>query len=194
MIDFNSLLSEIDFSTANLVGAALLLILSYLANGQLNRSADRRKAKVRFVEEQLKSLYGPLYAISVSNEGIYQRFYEENPDLVKRVLASEPLTSTEEVVRQTWNAAVFQPSNRRMRSIIEQNAHLFTTETMPTVVSEFLAHVENWEAILHENKPVGTEPLKELIAFPAGFPEYVKEQYQVVSRRHAALIGHSRRS
>jgi len=129
-MDAHSLFSSIDLTIANLVGGALLVVLSFLANGQLNRMADRRAAKIRFVEEQLKSLYGPLYAISRSNETVYRQFNTEHADIVANVLGDD-LSSDHEQSLSVWNASVFQPSNLGMRGIIERNAHLFTTATMP---------------------------------------------------------------
>lgn len=192
-MDFNSLFTSIDLSTVNLVGGALLIVLSFLANGQLNRTANRRSAKTRFVEEQLKSLYGPLYAITQSNQTIYERFQSVNVDLVNNSLMNSEMSTSDELVRSVWNSSVFQPSNLRMRDVVEKNAHLFTATTMPKPVLSFLAHVENWEAVLASHSHESAVSITELIPFPKEFPDYVKKEYERVSSAHAKLIGRHRK-
>lgn len=192
-MDFYSLFSSIDLSTLNLFGGALLVVLSFLANGQLNRTADRRSAKIRFVEDKLKSLYGPLYAITQSNQTIYEGFKSGNVAPGDNALSNSGMNPSDELVRTVWNSSVFQPSNLRMRDVIENNAHLFSTTTMPKSVLCFLAHVENWEAVLASNSNENAAPIPELIPFPKEFPSYVKQEYERVSSAHARLIGRRRK-
>jgi len=190
-MDLNSLFSSIDLSTVNIVGGAALVVGSFLANGQLNRMAARREAKIRFVESQLEDLYGPLYAITQSNGAIYEKFRQSDPELVGAILEGGEIDAEGGAKRELWNASVFQPSNLRMRDVIENNAHLFAAETMPASVLQFLAHVENWEAVLSA-KGGGSAP-KELVAYPETFPEYIAQEYDRISKRHAKLVGRSRK-
>lgn len=190
-MDLNSLFSTIDLTSVNLLGGIALVVLSFLANGQLNRMAARREAKIRFVESQLKDLYGPLYAITQSNGAIYEKFKESDPELVEAISEGGEIGAEGGAKRELWNSNVFQPSNLRMRDVIENNAHLFAAETMPDAVVQFLAHVENWEAVLSYKGGAGAR--KELVAYPEAFPQYIAEEYERISKRHAKLVGRSRK-
>ena len=191
-MDFVALFEGFDLPSTNLLGGAILVLLSFLANGQLNRMADRRAARIRFVEDQLKSLYGPLYAITESNQAIYEKFSVGNAELVGNVVGGKQLTGAHAQASDVWSTSVFQPSNRRMREIIETNAHLFTSETMPQTVVDFLAHVENWEAILSGRAAEGRLDVAEYAPFPPNFPDYIRTEYERVSKRHARLVGRHR--
>ena len=175
------------------VGAAALAILSFLLNGQLNRMADRRVAKIRFVESQLKDLYGPLYAITKSNEAICEKFKADNHELVGKVENGDQLSDSDIQTRNAWNLAVFQPSNIRMRDVIELNAHLFAAETIPDIVLAFLAHVENWQAISLGSDDASEKLSRELVSYPDGFAAYVSHEYERISKRHAKFVGRSRK-
>jgi len=191
-MDFDALLRGLDLPGTNVLGGAILILLSFLANGQLNRMADRRTSKIRFVEDQLKSLYGPLYAITESNQAIYDKFSTGNAELIGGVATGRRLTDEESQAQDVWNSSVFQPSNRRMREIIETNAHLFTSKTIPQTVVEFLAHVENWEAILSGRSAEKECDVLEYVQFPLSFPDYVRTEYERVSKQHARLVGRHR--
>lgn len=194
-MNWTNFLSSFDMPSLNLLGAVALAILSFLLNGQLNRMADRRVAKIRFVESQLKDLYGPLYAITKSNEEIYERFKAENLALVGRIAEGAPLSDSDIQMRNNWNQSVFQPSNLRMRDVIERNAHLFAAETIPDIVLTFLAHVENWQANAHSQRPdeAAVTLTRELVSYPEGFAAYVSHEYERISKRHAKLVGRSRK-
>ena len=191
-MDFATIFGGFDLPNTTVLGGSILILLSFLANGQLNRMADRRTARIRFVEDQLRSLYGPLYAITESNQAIYDKFSTGNAELVGGVATGRRLTDEESQARDVWNSSVFQPSNRRMREIIEANAHLFTSKTIPQTVVEFLAHVENWEAILSGRSAEKEFDVQEYAPFPLSFPDYVRTEYERVAKQHARLVGRQR--
>lgn len=190
---YEQMLTLVDAWNLEFVGAAALAVLSFLLNGLLNRKAARRAASLQFIQDQLKYLYGPLYAITQSNDAIYREFKSQHQELVAKVLADTELTQEENQIRETWNQSVFQPSNLRMRRVIENNAHLFASETMPKIVLEFLAHVENWQAISRQTRGDSPIIVSEFVAYPEGFAAYVSREYERVSKRHAKKVGRPQR-
>lgn len=75
-----------------------------------------------------------------------------------------------------------------MRETIELNAHLFETATLPDYVIAFLAHVENWQAILSGEAGVVSQA-DEIAPYPADFSRRIEEAYLDVARRHTKLVG-----
>jgi hypothetical protein len=53
------------------LAAVVAALITYMFNAHLDRQAQRRAARLQFVQDQLRLLYGPLYAITRANETIY---------------------------------------------------------------------------------------------------------------------------
>jgi hypothetical protein len=75
-----------------------------------------------------------------------------------------------------------------MRETIELNAHLFETATLPDYVIAFLAHVENWQAIL-SSAAGAISQAGEIAPYPEDFSRRIEEAYLDVARRHTKLVG-----
>lgn len=166
-----------------------LALFTYSLNERARRNAQRDEARLRFLEAQLRDLYGPLYAITKANEMVYQKFREHNPDVIHEIVSTGSATGEAAETWRRWNANVFQPANLRMRDIIERNAHLFTSAQMPDHVVKFLAHVENYQAVIQEMEAGDRIFGDELIPYPENFAAHVESQYALVSRTHTDLVG-----
>lgn len=58
-------------SAGGVFAAVLAALITYVFNAHLDRQALRWAARLQFVQDQLRLLYGPLYAITRANETIY---------------------------------------------------------------------------------------------------------------------------
>ncbi|MGJ3232183.1 MAG: hypothetical protein ACFE0P_10320 [Oceanicaulis sp.] len=166
----------------------LLALLTYSLNERARRNAQRDEARLRFLEAQLRDLYGPLYAITKANELVYRKFREHNPDVIHEIVSTGSATGEAAETWRRWNANVFQPANLRMRDIIERNAHLFTSAQMPEHVVKFLAHVENYQAVIQDMEAGDRIFGDELIPYPENFATHIESQYALVSRIHGDLV------
>ena len=54
-----------------MLAAVVAALITYVFNAHLDRQAQRRAARLQFVQDQLRLLYGPLHAITRANEPIY---------------------------------------------------------------------------------------------------------------------------
>lgn len=164
-------------SAGGVLAAVVAALITYMFNAHLDRQAQRRAARLQFVQDQLRLLYGPLYAITRANETIYAMR-----------AGSGSFQPGDNPGNAAWTAAVFQPSNLRMRETIELNAHLFETATLPDYVIAFLAHVENWQAIL-SSAAGAVSQADEIAPYPEDFSRRIEEAYLDVARRHTKLVG-----
>jgi hypothetical protein len=72
VMDLLELLFENDgLSAGGVLAAVVAALITYVFNAHLDRLARRRAARLQFVQDQLRLLYGPLYAITRANETIY---------------------------------------------------------------------------------------------------------------------------
>lgn len=176
-------------SAAPWLAMMFLAILTYSLNERARRHAQRDEARLRFLEAQLRDLYGPLYAITKANQLVYKKFVEHYPYIIQKIISTGTIDGEEAKIWIRWNANVFQPANLRVRDIIERNAHLFTSAQMPEHIVSFLAHVENYQAVMQDIMP-GEKILRDkLIPYPKNFADHVETQYKLVARSHGALIG-----
>lgn len=87
-------------SAGGVLAAVVAALITYVFNAHLDCQAQRRAARLQFVQDQLRLLYDPLYAITRfthcgAGSGGFQP--GDNPG------------------NAAWTAAVFQPSNLRLR-------------------------------------------------------------------------------
>jgi type II secretory pathway pseudopilin PulG len=57
-------------SAGGVLTAVVAALITYVFNAHIDRQAQRRAARLQFVQDQLRLLYGPLYAITRANETI----------------------------------------------------------------------------------------------------------------------------
>ena len=91
-------------SAGGVLAAVVAALITYVFNAHLDRLAQRRAARLQFVQDQLRLLYGPLYAITRANETIYALR-----------AGSGSFQPGDHPGNAAWTAAVCQPSNLRMR-------------------------------------------------------------------------------
>lgn len=102
---------------------------------------------------------------------------------------AEPMTPEEIKVWSYWVTHVFQPSNRRMKEVIEANAHLFDEQQLPACVLDFLGHAYMFELVVANWQSGDYSLLFTPIPYPKALDAYVEREYLRVSQLHAQLSG-----
>lgn len=175
---------------ATIAVSVALAFVGYFVTYTNSLRLKRLDAQFEFVTEQLSRLYGPLYALTQSNSRTWETFTRVfRPG---RSIFNDPDDKlSEEEVREwvRWVTYVFQPSNRRMKVIIEQNAHLFSHNEMPACALDFMAHAETFELLVENWKAGDYSKLFTPIVYPKALDAYVEGEYRRISKLHASLSG-----
>ncbi|MGE0743054.1 MAG: hypothetical protein AB7O98_17085 [Hyphomonadaceae bacterium] len=173
-----------------LVGSVLLAFISFVFTYLRSRWLKRLDIQYEFVTAQLRDLYGPLYAVTKANSRTWNAFraiFRPGRRLFSD--ASDPMTEDEIKVWAYWVTHVFQPSNRRMKQVIESHAHLFTGDGMPQCALDFMAHADMFELVVANWESGDFSRLFTPIPYPPDLDAYIEREYQRVSDRHAKLGG-----
>lgn len=150
------------------------------------------------MSQQLSQLYGPLYSLVTTNSPAYAVFQKTFRNGHTKYDHADPWTEDEENVWKVWAENVFIPSNLRIKTVIEDNAHLVLDGVMPDVFIDMLAHLESSKIVLPASRQGAMkmgptmEALDQFARWPEGFNGYVHESYVRVADEYARLIGRSR--
>lgn len=177
---------------------AALALLGYAITHTNSLKLKKLDAQYEFVTSQLRDLYGPLYALTQANTRTWRAFREEFRPGRKLFSPDDPMLEDEVKVWAYWVTHVFQPSNRRMKDVIERNAHLIVEQKLPECLLDFLAHADMFESVVASWTSGDYGKLFTAIPYPAEIDGYVAETYAKVSAAHARLggrrIGHGFRA
>jgi len=115
---------------------------------------ERRKAKLGFVSDQIRYLYGPLLALCKTRRSAFNALMERyglEPDgKTERAGYFDDTERTPEELRQwrLWRAEVLMPIVARMQEAILQNAHLIEGGKMPESFLLLMAHAASYKAVM----------------------------------------------
>jgi hypothetical protein len=142
---------ELRTATITFLFAALSATGAYIAN----TLESIRDTKLKFVNEQIEKLYGPMYALTQANNAAWNEFCGAIvPTCEKYGFFSERHMPTEAEVRlwRLWMKTVFQPFNVKMESVITTNAQLAIGSEFPKTFWLLVAHTEGYKPIMSEWK------------------------------------------
>lgn len=180
--------------TVALIVSVTLALIGFLVSHASNVRRQRAQAQYAYVASQLQHLYGPLYALVLSNTASYMAFrktFRPNKPLFDK---DDPLTSEEREIWRAWAEHVFVPSNLRIRDVIERHAHLVRGNSMPELFRTMLAHVESSKLVLPALADGQLHLLDAFPDWPKEFEGYVTEEYLAVAEEHERLLGRVSRS
>ena len=132
-----------------LVAAALTAAVGYV----FSVLQERRRTELQTVENQIRLLYGPLYALTQSNQAAWASFRSTyRPGTVAYWEGDAPSADQVKAWR-LWMSQVFQPMNMKMRDAIIDNTQLIVGEEMPSAFQDLIAHTESYRAVLSSWRP-----------------------------------------
>ena len=125
-----------------------LLLRTWLSN-RSDHNAARHESRVRFLQEQISLLYGPLtgYLHETTSyyrilESITQRIREE--DLARGI---DPQETRQRIRRisQRFDEQYFSRIYRQIAALMRSKRHLIAEERFPEYLRQFLGHAMDWE-------------------------------------------------
>jgi len=150
----------------------------------------RRRDQLERTNQQLRLVYGPLYAIDRAQTEAWLAFRSLHRPRKKSYWKSEPPpTEADAVAWRLWMTEVFMPMNLRMEGIIVENADLFEEETMADCLLALCAHVAAYKAVLKQWERGDYSTHVSVIDFPQQqLAEYVESRFARLKRRQMKLL------
>ena len=155
----------------------------------------RRKDKLERLNQQLKLLYGPLYALNRASNLAWESFRTRvRPG--RSFFGTEPPPSPQELGQwRSWMLIVFRPIHDEMILLITKNADLLIEDDLPNSLQLFCAHTAAYKVVFDrwsqndysENTSVMNYPTKELA-------EYLERSFKHLKAQQGRLLGEPTRS
>lgn len=176
----------------SLIGAILLATTGYIAKYVSELRVRRYDARLAFVTAQLRDLYGPLYLLSAANDKSWTEFRKVFRPGRPMTDPNNPLTDAERSEYVRWLGNVFIPCNEKMRTVVENNAHLFVEGKAPDMILSLLVHFDELNVVLSKLKDATDDNVFPNAAYPESFSGYINRDYRLVVREHSAAIAQRR--
>jgi hypothetical protein len=172
-----------------LVAGVVVTVAGATATLFANRRNDRLKARLDFVNTQLRYFYGPLLA----NEEASGRAWAAFTRLYKPKAGSlfwDPADPPDaEAIRSWhhWMGAVFMPLNLRSVEIISERLDLLIGAGMPQCLTDLCAHVLALKAVLAswQDSPPFVPRTPD---YPASLPGYLVRSFSSLKKEQVKLL------
>ena len=183
-------------SAEHLAVSLVLSVLGYITTALHTLRAQQHRARVDRVNEQLKSLYGPLLACVTASKSSFdamvrQASRNENrrftlPEFQAAVRAdpSGPAASS----YRMWVRDVLMPLSERAAQHVIERADLLEGSEMHPVLLQLVAHVSAYKVILRRWEAGETER-ETAIPYPDDLLAWVSEAFDMLKQRQSALLG-----
>lgn len=158
---------------------------TYLGTYLNNISLARRQDQLARVNAQLKDLYGPLAALLLSTQVLFDAWRRWELPLEKGWKDS----SAEEQQRwRGWMRTVLQPRNIAMADLVMRHADLIDEMRMPPSLVALCAHVRYYEALQARWDEGDVERYIPYLLFPRDVTHDVLEAFNRLKARQADLL------
>ena len=143
----DTLVSWLGGEAKTIAFAILSGVVGFLAKGVYDLWAARRKDRLERVNQQLKLLYGPLYALNQAGNLAWGAFrFRTRPG--RPFFGTDPPPTEEELEAwRRWMLTVFKPIHDEMLSIISKNCDLLIEADLPEPLKLFCAHVAAYKVV-----------------------------------------------
>jgi hypothetical protein len=188
----DSLVSWLGGEAKTVAFALLSGVVGFLAKGVYDLWTARRKDRLERVNQQLKLLYGPLYALNQASNLAWAAFRGRTRPGGSFFGKSPPPSNEELEAWRRWMLTVFEPIHEEMLSIITKNADLLIESDLPEPIQLFCAHVAAYKVVFErwrkndfaEHTSVLNYPTEEMAAYLLSSFSYLKsEQARLLGRR-----------
>jgi hypothetical protein len=141
------------------------------------------------INQQLRNLYGPLYATDQSSGIAWDAFRSRyRPD--KGFFSSKPGPTEEDLAAwRLWMSEVFMPLNLRMERAIVENADLIIEEDIPDCFLRLSAHIAAYKPVLKKWQLGDYSEHTSLSYYPTDLRDYIISSYNKLKREQALLVG-----
>jgi hypothetical protein len=170
--------------------AILSGVVGFIAKAIYDLWAARRKDRLDRVNQQLRQLYGPLYAINQAGHHAWVAFRTTVRPGGSFFGREPPPSKAELEAWRIWMQTVFRPNHEEMLAIITKNSDLLIEPDLPRPLQLFCAHVASYKAVFarwdkgdySQNVAVLNYPAEEL-------GQYLERSFKVLKARQAKLLG-----
>lgn len=176
-------------ASASITVAVMVFVLNQWGQAR----GERRQARLERVNAQLRDLYGPLKALTDSNEAVWEAMRDSQLPAVGDRRAGGALPDPEARGWTDWLTHALMPTNRQMRNVIVGNAHLLIEPELPDPLRAFCAHVAALEVALARS--AGRVPMEPTLIHHPGrsLAEYLDASYAALRQEQEVLIPEPRR-
>ena len=167
-------------------------VLGFLAKSFYDLYVTRRKDKLDRVNQQLRLLYGPLYALNTTAHQAWSAFrFRVRPGRVFFEPQSPP-TEAELTAWRLWMVTVFRPLHDEMVSVICKNADLFEEDDLPPVLQILLAHVAAYKVVFQRWDQNDFSEHTSIVNYPAEpLQKYLADSYRACKAEQRRFLGPS---
>jgi hypothetical protein len=183
-------MDEISKQVAGLVGSVLLALIGYLSTYYSTRITQRREAQLKRLDEQLRMLYGPLYALSAASEAAWTSFMEKfAPEAGVFIKPERPPTEEELSIWRSWITAVILPMNDEMEKLVLSHWDLVENEEIQPSLIQLVAHTTGYRWVAERWKQSDFQECHSIVGFPKEFNALVRKHHDELRQRQMALLG-----
>jgi hypothetical protein len=186
-----------DNKTIITLAVTLFVALSgYIAKYVNDLQLARRKDLLERTNQQLRDLYGPLYALVSASNITWQAFkdmYCQDPLFHVEGGIMPQSESTQRIWRH-WMRNVFMPLNSEMARVVTEHADLLEEKEMPPCLLKLSAHVHGYKGVLASWDVQDYSQHMSLTNFPkADLTEYAQSRYNELKSRQTTLLKGTKR-
>lgn len=138
-----------------LAGSIIVAIGGWVFTYFHKRRTDARAAKLERANQQLRCLYGPLYARLRASSAVWNAFVENYwPAHGQRGYFTRGVKTTDEEKARwrIWMEEVFEPFHAGIEKLIIDHMDLFEDEEFPQAFVDALAHIAAYKAVFRQWK------------------------------------------
>jgi hypothetical protein len=190
-----SLVSWLGGESKTVAFAILGAVVGFIAKGIFELWSARRKDKLDRVNQQLKSLYGPLYALNHAGGSAWIGFRSTTRPKGGFFGTLPPPNEEELAAWKRWMLTVFHPLNEEMLSIITKNSDLLIESYFPESLQLFCAHVTAYRVVLDRWSKNDFAEYTSVLNFPSGeMNAYLENSFEKLKSEQARLLGAKRQA
>jgi hypothetical protein len=150
---------------------------------------EKQKASIQFVSDQIRYLYGPLYAYMRTSTDAWTAFRDQYRPGIPYWKSLPPPSDEEKRAWVLWMKTVFVPLNENMAKTILENSHLIDSKEMPNELVQFLIHVEAYRPVIAGWERADFSRTTSAIDYPPGLNKYICETFIRLKLHQAEMLG-----
>jgi hypothetical protein len=169
----------------------LIALIGFGAKYLNDKKVAQRKGRLDRVNQQLRLLYGPLYATDQAARTVWIQFRNKYRREQKSFWGSAPPPTKEEAEAwRLWMTEVFMPLNLLLEKTIVENADLLIEERIPDCLLLLGAHVSAYKAVLKKWENQDYSEHTALVNYPwEDVAAYVEKSFTSLKQEQAKLLG-----
>ena len=183
-------MDDISKEVVGLISSVLLALIGYLYTFYSTRITQRREAQLKRLDEQLRMLYGPLYALSVASEAAWTSFMAKfAPEAGVFIKPDRPPTEEELSIWRTWITTVILPMNDEMEKLVRSHWDLVENEEIQPSLIQLVAHTTGYRWVVERWNQSDFRECHSVVGFPKEFNTLIRKQHDELRQRQMALLG-----